>query len=88
MSKGRGWNGERVVKYHRKRCGKSEEAHVLRGDWEDKRMKALRYGLIRIAGRVIEHARRLVIRVSGEHPAYRLLLEARERIAEPALPGG
>jgi hypothetical protein len=119
--KGEGWDGERVVKYYRKRCGKSEEAHgvlkrdlaggvlpsadfgenaawwwiavlamnlntllkrlVLQGDWEDRRMKALRFGLIRIAGRVIEHARRLIIRVSGEHPAYRLLLEARARIA-------
>ena len=62
--------------------------HVLQGDWEDRRMKALRYGLIRIAGRVIEHARRLIIRISGEHPASRLLLKARERIAELALPGG
>ena len=120
--------GEKIVKFYRKRCGKSEEAHavlksdlsggvmpsgdfgenaawwwmailamnlnnllkrhVLQGDWEDRRMKALRYGLIRIAGRVIEHARRLIIRISGEHPASRLLLEARERIAELALPGG
>jgi len=128
MGNGKGWNGEKVVKFYRKRCGKSEEAHavlksdlaggtlpsadfgenaawwwmatlamnlntllkrhVLQGDWEDRRMKALRYGLIRIAGRVIEHARRLIIRISGDHPAYRLLLEARERIAELALPAG
>jgi len=127
-SKGEGWDGEKVVKFYRKRCGKSEEAHavlksdlaggilpsadfgenaawwwmsilamnlnnllkrhVLQGDWEDRRMKALRYGLIRIAGRVIEHARRLIIRISGEHPAYRLLLEARARIAELALSPG
>jgi hypothetical protein len=126
--KEKGWSGERVVKFYRKRCGKSEEAHavlkrdlaggtlpsadfgenaawwwittlamnlntllkqhVLQGEWEDRRMKALRYGLIRIAGRVIEHARRLIIRVSGKHPAYPLLLQARERIAQLALKPG
>jgi len=121
MGKGEAWNGERVVKFYRERCGKSEEAHgvlesdlaggilpsadfgenawwwmttlamnrnnllkrhVLQGDWEDRRVKALRHGLIRIAWRGIEHARRLIIRVSGEHPAYRLLLEADRRMGE------
>lgn len=54
---------------------------VLGGSWVTKRMKAVRFGFINIAGRVIDHARRLVIRISGNHPSGRMLIEARQRIA-------
>lgn len=54
---------------------------VLGGSWITKRMKAVRFGLVNIAGRVIDHARRLVVRISGNHPSGRLLIEARQRIA-------
>jgi len=116
------WDGERLIHWHRERCGKSEEAHsvmkedhaggklpssdfgenaawwvimilsmnlttivkrlALGGDWVRRRMKALRFHVINVPGRVLEHARRLVIRVTRGHPALELLLRARERIAE------
>lgn len=53
---------------------------VLGGSWITKRMKAVRFGFINIAGRVIDHARRLLVRISGKHPSGRLLIEARQRI--------
>lgn len=54
---------------------------ALGGSWVTKRMKAVRFGFINIAGRVIDHARRLRVRISGNHPSGRLLIEARQRIA-------
>ncbi len=53
---------------------------VLGESWLNKRMKAIRFGIINIAGRVIEHSRRLLVRISGEHPSSKLLVEARRRI--------
>lgn len=54
---------------------------VLGGSWVNKRMKAIRFGLINIAARVIEHSRRLWIRVSDSHPSSGLLIDMRRRIA-------
>ncbi len=42
---------------------------ALGGSWITKRMKAVRFGFINIAGRVIDHARRLLVRISGKHPS-------------------
>lgn len=53
---------------------------VLPQGWAAKRLKAVRFGLIHLAGRVMTRARQLIIRLSASHPAYRLLLEARRRI--------
>jgi len=53
---------------------------VMPEGWASKRMKAVRFGFINIAGRVVRHARYLSIRLSAEHPACRLLLEVRRRI--------
>jgi len=50
-----------------------------------KRMKALRFSLFSIAGRVVEHARQLIIRISKGHPSFRWLLDIRRRIATLAL---
>lgn len=47
-----------------------------------KRMKAIRYSVINIPGRVITHSRRLILRLSQGHPAYDLFVEARRRIAK------
>jgi hypothetical protein len=62
--------------------------HVLGRDWAPKRMKAIRFHVIRLAGRVIRHARRLIIRLAGKHPSTEMLMEARYKIArlsrEPA----
>jgi len=48
--------------------------------WAPKQLKAIRFGFINIAGRVVTHARHLIIRLSPNHPAYGLLLEVRRRI--------
>ena len=60
---------------------------VLGGQWVGKRLKAVRFALIALPGRVVRHARRLIIRLARGHPSYELLLRARLRIlalaAEP-----
>jgi hypothetical protein len=53
---------------------------VLGGEWANKRMKAIRFGLIHLPGRVLERSRQLVIRLSQRCSAYGLLLRAREKI--------
>ncbi len=60
---------------------------VLGGAWVNKRMKAIRFGIINIAARVVEHARKLVVRISGEHPSSGLLGDVRRRILEWAPSG-
>ena len=114
------WEGEKLIHWHRQRCGKSEEAHsVMKEDlaggklpsgdfgenaawwwimilalnlnnamkrlalsesWVPKRMKAIRFSLINIPGRIVERSRELVIRLVKGHPAVKLLIEARIRI--------
>ena len=60
---------------------------VLGEQWVGKRLKAVRFALIALPGRVMRHARRLIIRLARGHPSYELLLRARQRIlalaAEP-----
>src|SRR5271157_346268 len=48
--------------------------------WAAKRMKALRFHLIGLPGRVVSHARRLIIRLGGGAEALATLLDARQRI--------
>jgi len=52
---------------------------VLGKGWAEKRLKAIRFSLINLPGRVQEHARRLVVRLT-ESPMAALLVEARWRI--------
>jgi hypothetical protein len=54
--------------------------HALGGPWVERRIKALRFGFIRIAGWVVDHARQLQIRVNAGHPALRWLTRARGKI--------
>jgi hypothetical protein len=60
---------------------------VLGESWVNKRMKAIRFGFIRIAGRVVDHARRLLVRISGNHPSSGLLITAQRRIVGLAASG-
>ena len=53
---------------------------VLPEGWARKRLKALRFALIGVAGRVLGHARRLIVRLAEGHPASALLIEVRSRI--------
>ena len=54
---------------------------VLGDQWVSRRLKAVRFTLIALAGRVVRHARRLIIRLARGHPSYALLVRARRTIA-------
>jgi hypothetical protein len=53
---------------------------ALGGDWTSKRMKALRFHLIGLPGRVVRHARKLIVRLGGGAEALATFLDARKRI--------
>jgi len=53
---------------------------VLGGSWVSRRMKAIRFSLINIPGRIVERSRELIVRLVKGHPALVLYLEARRRI--------
>jgi hypothetical protein len=53
---------------------------VLGKSWASQRMKALRFHLICLPGRLIQHGRQLVLRLARHHPSLELVLEARRRI--------
>lgn len=63
------------------RCTESSRV----ADWTVRRMKAIRFHLICVPGRLVRHGRRLLLRISRTHPALTLLLEAR-RILRSLLP--
>lgn len=48
--------------------------------WWGKRLKAVRFALIGLPGRVVQHARGLWVRLSQGHPSLAVLLEARQRL--------
>jgi hypothetical protein len=50
------------------------------GSWIKKRLKAIRFHLITLPGKVLEKGRNLVIRLVGGHPSNEILLEARRRM--------
>ncbi len=54
---------------------------VLGEKWVSKRLKAIRFSLINLPGRVIEGSRRLTVRLSKNHPSLDWLVEIRSRIA-------
>jgi hypothetical protein len=54
---------------------------VLGRAWEPKRMKAIRYWLIKLPGRLVNRSRSLIIRLTSNHPSLGLLVEARRKIA-------
>lgn len=115
------WEGDELIHFLHKRCGKSEEAHavikedlsggklpsddfgenaawwwimilafnlnalmkklVLGKSWVPKRMKAIRFSVIHLPGRVVRRSRDLIIRLTKNHPSLELLIEARRTIA-------
>ena len=58
---------------------------VWGGTWRHKRLKAIRFGLMALRGRVVRHARRWIIYLARGHPSYPVRLRARERIRELAV---
>jgi hypothetical protein len=57
---------------------------ILGGSWCNRRMKAIRFLLINVTGRVISKSRQLYLRLSQEHPALELFVEMRQRILKLA----
>jgi hypothetical protein len=55
---------------------------VLGGSWVGQRMKAIRFSLIGLPGRVLKHARGLIVRLVKNHPSLAVLVNARQRILE------
>jgi hypothetical protein len=53
---------------------------VLGETWVGKRMKAMRFHLIKLPGRVLDHARTLIVRLTGGHRSNDILFEMRRRI--------
>ncbi len=122
MVTNRDLEGNELINWLHKRCGKSEEAHsvmkedlaggklpssefgenaawwwimilafnlnsalkqlVLQGSWVTQRMKAIRFSLIGLPGRVMKHARGLIVRLVKNHPSLAVLVRARQRIME------
>ncbi len=57
--------------------------------WVSKRMKAVRFSFINLAGRVIRRSRSYIIRLTKNHPSLDLLIEARRAIMQlRSLPSG
>jgi len=119
------WDGERLLRWHRERCGTVEKVHdVLKNDlaggvmpcgrfyanaawwrlncltynvisvmkkkalpqrWWSYRMKALRYWLISVAGRIIKKSRQIYLRFLGTKEVCQLYSEARRRLYELSL---
>lgn len=52
------------------------------------RMKAIRFSIINIPGRIIKRSRSLFLRLSKNHPAFDLFIGARRKIAEMQLESG
>ena len=57
---------------------------VLGSAWVSRRMKAVRFGFIEIVGRLVRHARTIVVKLSGTPASVKKIIEARVRIS--ALP--
>jgi hypothetical protein len=53
---------------------------AMGASWIPKRMKAIRFSFINLAGRVVTRSRSLIIRLTKNNPAMELLINARNRI--------
>lgn len=53
---------------------------ALPQSWWPVRLKALRFHLLCIAGRIIEHSRSLFLKIAKDHPSFPLYQEARARL--------
>ena len=62
---------------------------VLGKNWAAKRLKAIRFALINLPARMMEHSRRLIIRLNRNHPSFDWLVEIRIKIVNLApVPSG
>ena len=61
---------------------------VLKDSWIHKRMRAIRFSLINLPGRIMEGAHEMTIRITQGHPSPDILLCARQRMMELAHASG
>jgi len=59
---------------------------VMGGQWVKRKMKAIRFGLIRLPGQVVQRARTLRIRLSRANPVLEWIRELRARISALSVP--
>ena len=57
---------------------------ALPDDWAPLRPRRLRFLLFHVAGRLVRHGRRLVLRIARAHPGAEAMVRARERLFAPA----
>jgi len=57
---------------------------VLGPRWEQRRLKAIRFALIHLPGRVLNRSRQWIVRLGKSSSAYRLLTGARQKILQLA----
>ena len=53
---------------------------VLEKSWVTKRLKAIRFCIINLPGRVIKRSRRMLVRITRNHPSFDWLVEMRRKI--------
>jgi len=59
-----------------------EKLLTMPEQWKTKTIKSLRWLLIEVAGKLIYHGRRIVLKVATSFDKYRLYLEMRRRTYE------
>jgi hypothetical protein len=60
----------------------AQRLFVMPEPWRTKTIKSLRWLLIEVAGRLVRHGRRVILRVATSLDKYRIYLEMRRRIYE------
>ncbi len=53
---------------------------ILEERWVSRRVKAIRFWMINVPGRILDRSRKLVVRLVGGHPSYEIFLQARRRM--------
>jgi hypothetical protein len=56
--------------------------HVFEKSWISKRMKAIRFNIINIAGRVIRKGKEIIVKLANGHASFKLFLMARQKIMD------
>jgi hypothetical protein len=57
---------------------------ALPDEWAPLRPRRLRFLLVHVAGRLVRHGRRLILRIARAHPGAEVMLQARARLFAPA----
>ena len=52
---------------------------AMGGEWLNKRLKAISFGVVNLPGRMVRHLRRMIIRMVADHSSYGLLIRMRRR---------